>query len=203
MKTSHKIVLASFLLLGTVAVMHQAFAQQAQPSASRVATCNVVQLFSEYNKATTINSELEAQKNEIEQKQRDAASAIQRREQFIQEQYRPGTDAYEKQWEEIQLMKMNAQRDYKLAMGQAVRKYQRATLEVYQDILKAVEKIASRRGYDLVLYLDPASIQPGTPQEMLGQIQGKKILYSPGRMDITTDVLVELDRAYEQQNRGG
>ncbi len=204
MKTSHKVLFLAFTLLCSAAVMHQALAQDglAQVNPTRVATCNVVQLFSEYNKAQTINDQLEKQKNQIEQAQQDQLSAIQRSERALKANYRPGTETYEKQWEEIQVMKMNAQRDYNISMGRAVRKYQSATLEVYRDILKAVETIAQKRGYDLVLYLDPGSIQPGTPQEMLSQIQQKKILYSPSRIDITTAVLKELDDAYQRSGTG-
>jgi len=168
----------------------------------RIATCNVVQLFREYNKAKTITRELEQQKQQIETAQREAAQRIQRREAALNEQFRRGTDSYEQEWERIQLEKMDAQRDYNLAMGKAVRKYQRATLEVYQDIIKAVSVVAEAKGYDMVLYQDPETIQPGTPQEMLSQIQQKKILYSPDRADITAAVLVQLDRQYDrEQNR--
>jgi Skp family chaperone for outer membrane proteins len=162
----------------------------------------VVQLFREYNKAKTITVELEQQKQQIEQAQRDAAQTIQRRETLLNDQYRRGTDSYEQEWEKIQLMKMDAQRDYNLSMGKAVRKYQRATLEVYQDIVQAVGVVAKAKGYDIVLYQDPETIQPGTPQEMLSQIQQKKILYSPDNADITTGVLVQLQRQYDlEQNR--
>jgi Skp family chaperone for outer membrane proteins len=190
--------------LCAAALVHQALAQPAgpAPAATRIATCNVVQLFREYNKAKTITVELEQQKQQIEQAQRDAAQTIQRREALLNDQYRRGTDSYEQEWEKIQLMKMDAQRDYNLAMGKAVRKYQRATLEVYQDITRAVGTVAKAKGYDIVLYQDPETIQPGTPQEMLSQIQQKKILYSPDNADITAEVLVQLDRRYDlEQNR--
>ena len=66
--------------------------------------------------------------------------------------------------------------------------------KVYQDILSAAQAVAKEKGYDLVL--DKDDIQFPTPggNELSVMIQTHKVVYAADYLDITEDVLKELDK---------
>ena len=67
------------------------------------------------------------------------------------------------------------------------------TEALYRDILEITEKIARRKDLDLVLEKDSVDLPTLTANELMLTIRTHKVLFSKQSMDISDEVLAELD----------
>ncbi len=72
-------------------------------------------------------------------------------------------------------------------------KDQRWTEDLYQDILKATSKIAEQKGLDLVLEKNQVDIPAESVQDLMMTIRTHKVLYSNGCVNLTDDVITQID----------
>ena len=207
MKTTHFAWLTICALLAVGVVLSTGFAQQAPAGGKTgsVGVCNVVLLFKEYERAKVTLEQLQAQQKAIEEEKRRRDQEITASRNYLTGGHvREGTPAYEEQFEKLQKLAMDAEIYYRTETGRAVRKHQLATREIYSEILKTVGDVAKQRGYDVVIYGDQTGpIQEGSPQEMLMQIQSRRVLYSSDACDITTEVLRRLNAGYRAPGGNG
>ncbi|AQQ70102.1 Outer membrane protein [Limihaloglobus sulfuriphilus] len=71
---------------------------------------------------------------------------------------------------------------------------QKAMEQVYEKILKTVAKVAQQQGYELVLDKDKVEFPAASANEMTLTIQTHKVLYHADYMDITSEIIAELDK---------
>lgn len=74
-------------------------------------------------------------------------------------------------------------------------KDQRWTEELYIEILKIIGELAEQKQLDLVLQKDVAEFPTASPDELMMTLSTHKLLYSGGCLDITDEVLAQIDAA--------
>ncbi|MFP4353789.1 MAG: OmpH family outer membrane protein [Phycisphaerae bacterium] len=203
MKTTHLYWLAICALTTTAVIFSTGLAQQGPAAGSAgadvVAVCDVVLLFKEYDKAENQLADLKKRQREIEQEKTRREGDVRRIEEFMRN-LEPGTEGYEEQYELLQNERIKLELFVRSATGKAMREHQTATRDIYNEILDAIETIAKSKGASIVMFSSgPEGLQEGTPQEMLMQIQNKRILYAAPGSDLTTEVLTLLNRQYKAQ----
>lgn len=72
-------------------------------------------------------------------------------------------------------------------------KVQRWTEALYQDVRAITAKVAQTRGLDIVLATEEISFPAPSVRDLLLAIKTNKVLYQSDELDITDDVLVQLD----------
>ena len=93
-------------------------------------------------------------------------------------------------------MIINAEVWVETKKGLAQRDQLRLTTDMYEEILKMVKVIAEEQGYGLVLFREGRDTEADSMQEMLAQMQNRKVLFSSDDIDITGRVLSRLNMAY-------
>ncbi len=78
---------------------------------------------------------------------------------------------------------------------QMMLKIKRWTESLYNDILSIAEKTAKARGLDIVLSADEIDFPAADVRDLLTIIKTNKVLYHSDRIDITEEVLAQLDSA--------
>ncbi len=74
-------------------------------------------------------------------------------------------------------------------------KVQRWTETLYQDIRAITAMVAQTRGLDVVLATEELTFPSASVRDLLLSIKTNKVLYQNDELDITQDVLVQLDAA--------
>ena len=72
-------------------------------------------------------------------------------------------------------------------------KDQRWTEDLYKDLLASVKNVASARGLNIVLADEDVEFPMETPNDLMMSIRTNKVLYSEGCVDISDEVLEQLD----------
>jgi Skp family chaperone for outer membrane proteins len=205
MKTTHFYWLALCALATTAVIFSTGLAQQAPvrlnaESNFEVGICNVVTLFKEYDRAEAQLEALEKAKNRIETENQRRQADLKQIQQFMKG-LTPGSKGYEEQYELLRRKTIQAELVIRSETEKIMRSHQMATREIYNEILDGIETVARKKGMSMVLYANnQAALQEGNAQEMLRQIQGRRILYSAPETDITTEVLILLNRNYKNTN---
>ena len=70
---------------------------------------------------------------------------------------------------------------------------QRWTEDLYQVLMRVVERVAQQKGIDLVLATEQVDMPAPSLRDFMLTIKTKKILYSNSKLDITAEVLAALD----------
>ena len=78
----------------------------------------------------------------------------------------------------------------------AKREQYRHTKEMYQETLAAAEKVAKARGVQLVLFKESSDQAADNLEDLLQQMSRRKVLYSDPSLDVTEDVLRQLNQDY-------
>ncbi len=173
-------------------------AQEGRPAATPVkaAVCDVVAVFKNYQRAKDLTDKLKERLDGIKAESDKRGKAIDKLKMTL-EQLMVGTKEYEDRLSEM--TKLSIEREAWLTYQDTLAKQEnfRLTKEMYQEILQAVGKIAKQRGYDLVLFKEADDQPSRTLDELLQQMARRKVLYSDGGLDITEDVLVQLNSDYK------
>lgn len=99
----------------------------------------------------------------------------------------------------------------KMALKEAYEKGQMKSLEtdtqvwtetLYQKFLDEVNRIARQKGLTLVLNKDEMSVRQRNLDDLLSMIRSRRILYSAPTLDLTAEVLENMDKAYEKEKAG-
>jgi Skp family chaperone for outer membrane proteins len=72
-------------------------------------------------------------------------------------------------------------------------KVQRWTESLYQDIRTITAQVAQARGVDIVLATEELSFPAASVRDLLLSIKTDKVLYNNSDLDITDEVLAQLD----------
>ena len=68
------------------------------------------------------------------------------------------------------------------------------TERLYPEILRVTKELAAKKGLDLVLATEELTFPSQRSEELMMKLSTHKVLYSGGCMDLTNEVIVELDK---------
>jgi Skp family chaperone for outer membrane proteins len=179
-------------------VSSTARAQTAQPT--KVATANMQKIFNELQETKDLNAKwanegnnFKAQDTEKKQKIRDLEAA--------RDALKPDSQAYEQKNQDW----LNAIIEYQAwAQGTNInrsRQQNLQTVQLFNKIQAAVAEVATQRGIDLVLSEQrpevPENAQNMKVEEVRALIGARNILYMNSAIDITAEVIANLDAKYK------
>jgi len=166
----------------------------------RIACVDVVQVFNEFQRQKDLTEEmreLQDRLNEENKQRRQKIDALQAEIDKLD----PDDPAYVTRMREMLAMQIDYKNWVDLKQADMSREVGVWSVRIYREILKAVEELARRDGYDLVLYrgqFEPVSMDP---EQIKEQIRSNHLLYASPSVDITQVVTDKLNRDYRAQPR--
>ena len=107
---------------------------------------------------------------------------------------KPGSSDYMKQYEAL----INEQAQYeakKQFISQArILEDRRWTEVLYKEVLRITKELAKKKGLNMVLEVDEPVFPMVNTDELMMALQTHKVLYSDGCVDLTAEVVVEMDK---------
>jgi len=189
------VVLAVGAILWTYSLAQPA---RATVPATRVAVCDIVEVFDNYQRAKDLTAGMKnvAEKVQAENQQRGKAiDAI----KMELDALNPTSKEYDKRLNEMERLTIErkAWLDYQTAKN--MRNHHRLTLEMYQEIRAMVAQVAKEQNVQLVLHRNRAKVQTRNTRELLQTIAARKVIYAAEAGDLTEGVLARLNQAYKSK----
>jgi len=186
--------MSAFLAVGVTlgVTLTQVTAQPKEPPPpARVAVVDVASLFRNYKKASDYagTQRVEAQRLQAEDETRRAAIV---KESNALSELKPGSPDAVKQEEKVEWMGMEYRNWQTMQQARQERQILQRTREMYDDIVQTTAAAARRAGYNFVMTKEPADMPMRSAEEYVRT----KILYADNTVDITADVLIQLNERY-------
>ena len=170
---------------------------QAGDGATRVAVVNVPVVSEKYQKTADLEAHFEQIRRKLNERRNALKDKIDRTGRSLQEELKPGTDAYRERRKQLALLEAELQWFIESEGRQADQGLAELLKEIYADILTAVREVARESGIDVVLAADklPES-PPNSAVHVRQQILLQKVLYWNPGLDITDQVVTWLNAKY-------
>ena len=197
MKTSRIYLLVIVALLGTVVLLRRSGAEDygSTTGQTRVAVCDVVQVFNNYVRANDLTAKLTEQTEAIKGEDEKRRKAIETLEMEL-EGLLKGSKEYQQRYNEMYRQRINRQAWLKYEEDMARSEHHRLTSEMYVEVRKMIAQVARQTGYQIVLYFKRGEMESGSTTELRQQIELRKVLYADASVDLTDTVLMRLNETY-------
>jgi len=172
---------------------------QGGAGAVKVAVVNLPDVSERYHKTADLEQHFAGVRQKLNE-QRDAMSAnIDKMSQSLQEELKPGTDAYDKRRKEIAMKEAELQWFVEAEGKKVERGLADSLRKIYKDIQAVVAEVAKDRGFDIVLAGDtvPEDV-PSSPSQVRQHILLQKVIYWSPNVDITDEVVQRLNARYHK-----
>lgn len=193
-----KVLPLAFIVASGLAVALSSGVAQAPPAppATRVAICDIVDVFNNYQRAKDLTSQLNERRDSIKAEADKRAKAIEALRMEL-EGLKQGSKEFEQRFNEVQRLTIERTAYLQFQDALAMRDHRNLTKEMYEEIMATVGAVAKERGYDIVLARENEPLNLENTQEMLRQIGSRKVLYGATSIDITEPVLGRLNQNYK------
>lgn len=192
------IALTMALALGLAGV-----GQASAAGSVRVAVVNIPQASERYQKRIDLESQFEAKRKELSAKKDDLKQKVDRSTRSLQEELKPGTEAYRDRARELAMQRAELE-FFMESESQRIEVELADTLRaIFDDIVAVTRQVAEQRGIELVLSADnlPQG-QAENPTQMRQQIVLQKVLYWRPEIDLTEEVVTRLNEQYKAKPAG-
>lgn len=189
------IALTIVVLVAGMLTTQTSFAQAGGAVSSAVAVCDVVEVFNEYQRAKDMSVEFQERRAEINKESQALAENIELKSKELGG-FKEGSPEYEAQVEEFQRMVIEAEIWAQTEESLAQRNRLRLTTAMYDEVLAMIKVVAEEQGYDVVFFRESRDTRAKNMEQMLLQMQNRKVLFSSDDVDITGRVLSRLNMAY-------
>ncbi|HNX26757.1 MAG TPA: OmpH family outer membrane protein [Phycisphaerae bacterium] len=160
-----------------------------------VAVCNIMEIFTKYNRATDLMKELEKKQQAIQSENEKKTKAIEAAQQELGS-YNPGKPEYQRVQEKIKRLAIERQVWLRMQENSLLEEHLNLTKDMYEEVRKAVAAVAKYNGVDIVLQIEPNDFSVENATQMVNLISTRKVVYSADRLDLTPSVLQYLNMAY-------
>jgi Skp family chaperone for outer membrane proteins len=197
MKAARVYVLVIAALLGGAVLLGRSFAQPPSPAAgpTKVAVCDVVKVFNNYNRAKDLTANLNEKRETVKAEAEKRLQAINTIGMEIEELIQ-GSKEYERRFNDVQRLTIERTAWLQYQEALVMRDHHRLTKEMYEEIIKMVGLIAREQGVQIVLSRMGEDLQSENTPQLLQQIERRKVLYATDSVDLTDTVLKRLNEAY-------
>jgi len=198
------LLLAAGLLAGTV-MLGSSLAQEspstssavsAPSAATTVAVCDVAQVFDNYLRGKELSAEFRDKSEKLRGEDDQRAKAISDLQGEL-EGLMEGSKEYEQRLSEVHRLTIERTTWRQFQTDQVDRDRLRLTRQMYDEILQAVTQVAKSKGVQVVLYHKRQDEKTENMTELLQQVELRKVLYAADSVDITDQVLQEVNKAFE------
>lgn len=159
----------------------------------KVGVVNIQKIFQDSRKVSKYREQTIAERNKIEAELEKMAKEIEAEKAGLKT-LRPSSSDYLAQMKEILTRQANSQAQEKFYEQQMAAKEQEMVEGIYQQMLQAVKKVAEQKGLEIVFAKDEVDFPAMSINDAMMTIRTHKVLYSGGCVDITGEVLAELDK---------
>ena len=170
----------------------------APAAAGPIATCNVVEILNNCQKAKDLTAKLNKERARIEEEVEKRNAAIDNLTKELK-LLTSGSEEFEQRFAEKQRLVINREAWLKFEQAKALRTHQTLTREMYDEVQKAIGIVAKSRGVKLVLHQQRGKLRANTTAEMRAEISQRQVVYSDETVDITTSVLSSLNASYRSK----
>ncbi len=192
------VILLAALALAAVGVwtgIGRGQAAKTAPSYTRLAVCDVANVFNKFTHATDLTNEFQGRRDRVKADDDEKAKQIDAQMALVKE-LAVGSKKHDEETEKLQKMDVERQVWRKMQEASVMRDYRLATEKMYTEICEAVMATAKDQGYDIVLYRDSVELNSESPTELLGKIALRKVLYNDPAVDITDAVIERVNATY-------
>ena len=197
------IILMATVLAGCVALFLTHVGAQA-PAAPRttgkVAVCDVVTVFKNYQRAKDLSAEFTKKREKIIEEDKKRIEEIKLLEQVL-DALTPDSKQYEANLAKHEQLVISRDAWFQGKTAAAVRWHRTLTQQMYEEILEMVAAVAKEGGFDLVLHKEDVELTSQTTPELLNKIAQRKVLYVNDAIDLTSVVLDRMNRQYELKKK--
>lgn len=188
--------------LGYLGFQGQRTEAQNQPKAAKtaVAVVNVAELIAKCQKNQDFQAEVQKRQTKLLQERKSRETKINQMRQDLD----LAGNAAERQKKEREITKAlyEFQAWQQIEQQNLLRDQRTALIELYGEIDAAVAVIASREGYDLVLFDTPSpDFDNLNPEQLIQVIGNRRVVYRSEKINLTPIVLEKLN--LDHLNRGG
>lgn len=175
-------------------VVHEfGFAQPITPTASGIGLISVPRTLRDCKATVTFGIKAKAQGEQMVAAENALGEEIKTQTEQVKA-FVPGTAEYMAQYK-ILLLKQGELKATQEFNNQQRGASQRAWAEkIYKEVLRITKEVAARRGLDLVLQRSEPEFPILSADQLMMTLSSHKVLYGGGCMDITDEVIAELDK---------
>ena len=194
MKFRTVIVAGCLMSAGILFLGYQA--SSAEPSAGKtgltVGVVSVRKIFQDCKRSAAYRQQAIAERDKIEAELTKLSKEIEAETAGLAT-LKKGSSDHMSQMREILTKQANFQAQQKFYEQQMALNEQKMIKQLYQDILKKVSEIARQKGLDLVFEKSEPELNTRSANELTLTISTHKVLYSGGCLDITDEIMAQLD----------
>lgn len=185
----------AFALIGIAGAVTAQNALRAEPTA--VAVVNIERAFDQLNEKVAVESDIRSRGEQLGQEEQQRRQAIRQLREDL-DVLNEGTTAYRQKEEELSRAAIELQTWTQFQQQRLAREHVLQTERLYRQMMDAIAELAGDEGYDAVLFREgEINFQAEQPQELVAQIQMRKVLYASDDIDITDQLIQRLNNAYE------
>lgn len=175
---------------------------QAQTSADadlKIAVVNVADVLMQSQEKIDREKENLEKRKKIQTELQQLSSEAKNIEEELKNVLEPGTPEYSRKMEEWFEKQARAQTLDKMQSEILAMESQVWAEGFYDKMLDEVKRIAQLEGYTLVINKDEIDSQSRNFSDLLNMMVNRKVLYNAPTIDITAQVLENLDKAYQRE----
>ncbi|MHC4985680.1 MAG: OmpH family outer membrane protein [Planctomycetota bacterium] len=203
MRKRHYVVGAILVVVVSFAALSLLFARGGSAQARRVvadvAVCDVLEVFRNYDRANDLTQQMQQRRDAIIQERDSRIAEIEALQEELRA-YLPGSEEFEAKLREIELKTIEAGAWEEFQMTMAGHDHHRLMTEMYDEILAMAKTIADERGHKVVLFRESLDTRTENMQQLLAQIEGRKVLHASPDVDLTNIIIDRLNSLYTGGN---
>lgn len=185
---------AAFLLIGIGGAVANN-AMRAQPTA--VAVVNIEHAFDNLAEKAAVEAEIRARGERLGEEEQERRERIRGLREDL-DVLAPGAQAHREKQDELEREAFELQNWAQFQQQRLQREHILQTERLYRKLTEALGRVAEDEGYDIVLFREAIPrFQAENPQELVAQIQMRKVLHANESVDITDRVIQRMNNAFE------
>lgn len=185
-----------------IAVLSTSIGQTAsgETAPARVGVVDIPAVSERYLKTSELEAVFERRRAELTAERDAMRDKVDRTARSLSEEFKPGTKEHLERRKQLAMLEAELQWLIE-AQGRAIEQELAGSLRmIFDDIRSAVAEVARRKGFDIVLAADQLPKEaPATTTQSRQQIILQKVLYWRPSVDLTEDVIVQINAEYERQ----
>ncbi len=185
---------ASLCLISLTRTNAQGAGRSAGPT--KVAVCDLIRVFADYQRAQDLTTKLNERKGSIEAENRKRVTKLEGLKMTM-EGYKPGSKEHTKVLDDFKRQMIGLKVWLEIERDSVLADHRRLTEEMFKQIRDAIATVAKERNIDLVIQLAPKELNARNYEELVAQIDRRKVLYNTQDIDITKTVLQLINESYQ------
>jgi Skp family chaperone for outer membrane proteins len=166
--------------------------------ATRIAVCDVAEVFENCRRATELKDELKQRRLALKAESDRQLKAISDLSAELKE-LKVGSKAHEEALGKLEKMQLDREVWGKLEDAKLRRWHLNHTKALYAEIVRMIARVAKEQGIQVVLYQDHREELGAEYAQVLDSISRRKVLYSDPAADLTAIVLRHVNEAHRTQ----